>query len=696
MSELQQTPLSVLKGVSTARSKLLHEAGIDTISELIQFYPRAYENRGSIRSVSEAVEGETNSFLLTIDKPLTNARLKSAKTGRALSVQHTHASDETGGIQLTFFNRPFLKDTLITGRTFRFYGTVARSPRGLLSLTSPSFELYDPKVPLPPLIPIYPLSAGLTQKLLSSLIRQALTRFQEEIVETLDTELLQRLGFPGRYETLCALHFPTDEASLALARRRSAFEELYTFKIKTASLGQTACAGRAFRLQYPDMRAFTAALPFTLTHAQKCAIQDILKDTTTVSSPEKESAALAPFTRPARRLVQGDVGCGKTMVAAGAIYAAARGGFQAALMAPTGILARQHYEELSALLSGFGLKTVLLVGGMKASEKRAALEALASGEAALAVGTHALIEENVVFHRLALVITDEQHRFGVLQRTALEHKTTDGLKPHTLVMSATPIPRTLAMILYCDLDISVIDEMPVGRKPVETMALPTSRRRGVYRSIAAQVSAGHQAYIVCPLAEQTDPENVPDECASAKEYEAALANTPLGGVRTAYLHGKMKQSEKDAIMARFAAHEIDVLVSTTVIEVGVNVPNATVMLVENAERFGLSQLHQLRGRVGRGKDKAYCVLLSPLLNKAGKQSTFASRMEILCRSTNGFEIAEKDLELRGPGEFFGTRQSGELAFRFADITDMELVRLADAEAARVIQKTKREDDFFGQ
>lgn len=700
-NDLHTVPVTVFKGVSTAREKLFAEAGIHSVHDLLNYYPRAYENRGNVKEVFAAVDGETASFLLTVTTPLTNARLKS-KTGRPLSVQRFAAADDTGTVRVTFFNRPFLKDTFKVGAKFRFYGVLERTPRGI-SLSSPEFEPYADEADLQPLVPIYPLVSGLTQKILSGCIKQALERYKDDITETLDEELLGRLNFPERYPALCALHFPDDTDALQKARRRFAFEELYEFKLRTAELGKKARAGKALRLHYPDMRAFTARLPFTLTHAQKLAIQDILKDMTAVASPEEEKVqvrANAAYTRPARRLVQGDVGCGKTVVAAAAVYAAVQSGAQAALMAPTGILARQHYEELSVLLAAFGIKTVLLVGGMKAAEKRAALESLADGSAHFAVGTHALIEENVVFHNLALTVTDEQHRFGVLQRSALEHKSEHGLKPHTVVMSATPIPRTLAMILYCDLDISVIDELPKGRKPVETYAVGTGMRTRVYKFIAGEVSAGHQAYIVCPLAETDDTENLPDELASAREYAESLRNTPLAETRIAYIHGKMKPSEKDRIMTDFASHKIDVLVSTTVIEVGVNVPNATVMFIENAERFGLSQLHQLRGRVGRGSDKAYCILLSPLMKKEKKNdSPFAKRMEVLCRTSNGFVIAEKDLELRGPGEFFGTRQSGELAFRFADITDTALLKLANEEAeAKLKTKTEneRKDDSFGQ
>ncbi len=685
MIDIKDVPITALKGVSDARQKLFASVGVFSVEDLLHYYPRAYQDRGNLKTVEQAEDGEQVALELKVLSPVNSARIRAS---RAHSVQNVVASDDTGTVKLTFFNRPYLKDTLKVGRTFRFFGVLIRNRYGT-SMASPIFEPTDTGVPLLSLVPVYPLTAGLTDKLISTCMKQIFEQYKTGIPETLSEDLRKRHGFPGRYEALCEVHFPTDKQNLETARRRLAFEELYRFYVRTAALGKRVRRGNAYRIRYPDMRAFTSALPFELTLAQKHAIQDILRDMTAVSSPDDEQkCGLPSYVPPARRLVQGDVGCGKTMVAAAAVYAVCRSGLQAALMVPSSILARQHYEELSGLLEQFGIRTALLVGGMKASEKKSTLEQIANGEIGLVVGTHALIEDNVAFQSLALAITDEQHRFGVLQRKALEKKGREGILPHTVVMSATPIPRTLAMILYCDLDISIIDQMPKGRIPVETFSVGEDKRNRVYHFIAGHVKDGKQAYILCPLAEENTDGEAPKpaiELSAAKEYQASLQKTVLADIPTAYIHGKMKPSEKEDIMARFVAGEIKVLVSTTVIEVGVNVPNAVVMFIENAERYGLSQLHQLRGRVGRGKDKSYCILMSPLLGKRSADSPFAKRMEILCKSTNGFEIAEKDLELRGPGEFFGLRQSGELAFRLANpVTDADLFVLAKSEAEKSI------------
>ena len=429
-----------------------------------------------------------------------------------------------------------------------------------------------------------------------------------------------------------------------------------------------------------------------MTRAQKKTLHDILCDMSGVTKPEDNTADT--FITPARRLVQGDVGSGKTVVALAAMYAAAKSGYQSALMVPTGILARQHYEDAGRLLSKMGLHVALLTGGTKASEKKQILAELKSGEIDCLIGTHALIEDNVEFKNIALAVTDEQHRFGVGQRKTLEEKGDNKTFPHTLVMSATPIPRTLAMILYCDLDISIIDELPKGRQKIDTFAVGEDYHTRVYNFIRERVEEGRQAYVVCPLAEEKNAEGEyiqtsNYEMKSAKAFCEKLKNEELKGLNVEYVHGRMKQAEKDEIMSRFADGEIDVLVSTTVIEVGVNVPNSVVMLIENAERFGLSQLHQLRGRVGRGSHKSYCILISPLMNKS-KDSDFAKRVKILCDSGDGFEIARKDLELRGPGEFFGKRQHGALCFRMADaMGDVKLLEQTKTLATRHA-KEKRE------
>ncbi len=695
---LAEMPLSEIKGISSAREKLFSKLDIHNISDLFNHYPVSYQNRGVIKELFEVAHGECVSLVLEITTPLTSARIKSKSSGRPLTVQHMTASDSTGSIKITFFNREFLKDTFKTGRKFRFYGTVSKLPKGI-TMISPEFELYDGNAELPAFVPVYPLTAGISQKLISGAVKRALAMFGDEISENMTDDFLAKNDFIHLRDAIRLIHFPESVADVDAARKRLAFNELYQFFLGTIRLGKKERTGRAFRIKYPDMKAFTGKLPFTLTLAQKKAIQDILIDISTVRDPDSERFCNDVYTFPARRLIQGDVGSGKTMVACAAIYACAKSGFQAALMAPTGILARQHHEELSGILANFGIKCVLMTGGMRISEKKAAVEAIATGEATVVVGTHAIIEDSVVFKKLALVITDEQHRFGVMQRKALEDKSVSGVKPHVIVMSATPIPRTLALVMYCDLDVSIIDMLPKGRKPVETYAVGNDKRNRVYKFIAELVSVGRQAYIVCPLAEKDDElmleNNLEDvsaftggslELQSAKEYLDTLKKTPLSEFRCEYIHGKMKQAEKDEIMTRFSAGEIDVLVSTTVIEVGVNVPNAAVMLIENAERFGLSQLHQLRGRVGRGSDKAFCILMSPLMGKSSESSDFSKRINVICKNNSGFVIAEKDLELRGPGEFFGKRQSGDFRFAIANISsDMHLVTLARETAASMAE-----------
>ena len=693
--DLNYIPVTDIKGISSAREKLFASLDIRTVDDLLNYYPRSYQNRGTVKDVFECADGELVSVILEVITPLMSARVKASAGKRMQTVQHIMASDLTGNVKVVFFNREFLKNTFTPGKKFRFYGIVNKSGK-VVQMISPEFEPYYSNVALPPFVPVYSLTAGLTQKLIGACVGYCLDKYRELIKETLPEDVIPRHNLCSRFTALKHIHYPENSEKLEAARRRLAFEELYTFFLKTMRLGNKETTGKAYRIAYPDMKAFTSRLPYTLTSAQKHAIHDILMDISGTDKPESFSAG-NEFIAPSRRLVQGDVGCGKTMVACAVIYAAAKSGYQSAFMAPTGILARQHYEELSVFLANFGIKCVLLTGGMRVTEKRKVIELIASGEADVVIGTHALIEENIVFKKLAMVVTDEQHRFGVMQRRALEGKASfDEAKPHVVVMSATPIPRTLAMIMYCDLDVSIIDKMPAGRIPVETYAVGESKRSRVYKFISDLVSAGKQAYIVCPLAENNEDEEITSkmELKSAREYCEFLKSTELGKYRVAYIHGKMKQAEKDDIMQRFADGDIDILVSTTVIEVGVNVPNSCVMLVENCERFGLSQLHQLRGRVGRGNDKAYCILMSPLTEKAKSDSDFKKRIDTICKSNSGFTVAEKDLELRGPGEFFGKRQSGEFRFRIANIvSDMELVNAAKLEASKIFT-TETENKIY--
>ncbi len=684
-----QLPVTTLFGVSTAREKLFSKLGITTLFDLIYHFPANHENRGNTVKVDDAQNGECASLILEVVTPVTSTRIKSGSR-HAMTVQKFTACDETGSVKVTCFNREFLGQLVKVGKKYRLYGVI-NGIAGLCSMTSPVIEAVDGKILLP-YVPKYPLTAGLTSNILSSCIRQALEICKDDIDDYLTDDERKEFSLCTHYEALCGVHFPEDETELARAKRRLAFDEMYAFQLNSILLGENVKSGKAYRVDYPEMKEFLSQLPFEMTRAQKKTLHEILCDMSGVNKPEDNTAE--EFLAPARRLVQGDVGSGKTVVALAAMYAAAKSGYQSALMVPTGILARQHYEDAGRLLSKMGLHVALLTGGTKAAEKKQILADLKSGEIDCLIGTHALIEDNVEFKNIALAVTDEQHRFGVGQRKTLEEKGENKIFPHTLVMSATPIPRTLAMILYCDLDISIIDELPAGRQKIDTFAVGEDYHTRVYNFIRERVEEGRQAYVVCPLAEEKNAEGeyiqtANYEMKSAKAFSEKLKNGELKGLNVEYVHGRMKQIEKDEIMSRFADGEIDVLVSTTVIEVGVNVPNSVVMLIENAERFGLSQLHQLRGRVGRGKHKSYCILVSPLMNKS-KDSDFAKRVKILCDTNDGFEIAKKDLELRGPGEFFGKRQHGALCFRMADaMGDVKLLEQTKMLATRHA-KEKRE------
>ncbi len=684
--------VTCLYGVSTAREKCLSRLGIQTLSDLLFHFPASHENRGNTVKAEDVVSGEYQSLLLEVATAVVNTRIKSK--GRMMSVQKFAASDETGSVKITCFNRDYLGQSVKLGNVYRFYG-IAEGIGGLCTMTSPDIEPVKENENLPPFVPKYHLTAGLTSKLLSSLVKQAYKLCKDEIEDYLMSDELEEFDLCPRKTAIFDIHFPETFEALENAKRRLAFDELYAFQLNSILLGRNEKSGKAYRVPYPDMKQFTSAIPFELTHAQKKTVHDILKDMSGEAKPnEMALSSENEFISPARRLVQGDVGSGKTVVAFAAVFAAVKAGYQSALMVPTGILARQHYEDAVSLLEPMGIRTALLTGDTPAAQKREILKSLKNGEIDFLVGTHALIEDKVEFKNIALAVTDEQHRFGVAQRKTLEEKGSgESIFPHTLVMSATPIPRTLAMIMYCDLDISVIDELPKGRQKIDTFAVGEDYHTRVYNFIRDRVSEGRQAYVVCPLAEEKNSEGelistAGYEMKSAKSFCEKLQKNELKGLRVEYVHGRMKQAEKDEIMCRFAKGEIDVLVSTTVIEVGVNVPNSVVMLVENAERFGLSQLHQLRGRVGRGVHKSYCILISPLMNKS-KDSDFAKRVKILCDSGDGFEIAKKDLEIRGPGEFFGRRQHGELCFKMADaMNDVRLLEQTKNLALRHIQENR--------
>lgn len=678
-----KSPVTELYGVSEQRASLLANLDIFTVDDLVRHYPRGYENRGNLKKACEFSPGETVSAILEISSPLKSTRI-SSRTGRPMTVQKVTAHDETGSVSITFFNREYLKTTLVTGRKFRFYGTVSGtflSPQ----LLSPAYEPVPAGAELDNLVPIYPLTKGITANMLSKFIKQSLPAYRG--VETLPQEIIDEYALFPLYDALQNIHFPSDNCDMESARKRLAFEELLDFQLRLRTLKDRNQKGKAPLFSAVDISPFLDSLAYRLTDAQRRALDEIISDMTNNGIPTDTG-----YVPPMRRLVQGDVGCGKTVVAAAAVYVCAKNGCQASMMVPTEILAEQHYADLLPLMEKHGIATALLTGSTKASEKKNILSALAEGNIDFIIGTHALIEDNVVFKNPGLAITDEQHRFGVRQREKLSGKNSvdqygEKTLPHMLVMSATPIPRTLAMILYGDLDLSIIDTTPPGRQKVDTFAVGEPMRERIYNFIRKLVAEGRQAYIVCPLAQSDDTvseEMYESNLKSAAEYCEKLQTEVFPELKLDFVHGKMKPAEKDRIMKDFALGKTDILVSTTVIEVGVNVPNAALMVIENAERFGLSQLHQLRGRVGRGKHKSYCVLMSPIIRGEifDKNNISEKRFKIMCENDSGFKISEYDLELRGPGDFFGRRQHGELCFKIADLAaDMLLVeqtkKLAD-------------------
>lgn len=636
-----------LAGVGAVRARQLEALDIRTLYDLIAYFPRDYEDRTAYLPIDRIEPGQTACFrALVISQPRT------AHIRRGMDLTKLSVSDNTGRLNLTFFNQSYVADQLRYGEEYCFCGKLDEDG---LQMANPAFEPAEAAGRVTGrILPIYPLTAGISNKQLGKLIGQALDACQGALPEILPLSVRDRFGLCGvefAYETV---HRPPDFDALARARKRLVFEEFFIFSAGLSILR----AGRRQNAHPPlkdlDFSPFLAALPFRLTDAQRRALDEVVHD---LSAPVSMN-----------RLVQGDVGSGKTIVAATAAYCAAKNGRQAALMAPTEILAVQHYQTLAPLFAQFGFRTVLVTGSIRAAEKRAARQAVADGSASLIIGTHALLTADVEFQNLDLVVTDEQHRFGVAQRAALSAK---GQDPHLLVMSATPIPRTLALILYGDLDVSVIDELPPGREPVDTFLVGESMRRRINAFIRSQTDAGHQVYIVCPAVE----ENEESSLKSAEVWAEALQRSVFPDLTVALLHGRMKSSEKEAVMSDFAAGKAQILVATTVVEVGVDVPNATLIVIENAERFGLSQLHQLRGRVGRGRAKSYCVLFS-----SSRSPETQARLRALCATSDGFQIAEEDLKLRGPGDFFGNRQHGLPAFKAASLA-CDLETLSEAREA---------------
>lgn len=650
---IEQTSIKEIKGIGEKTQKLFEKVGVSTVGDLIRYYPRVYDVYEDAVPVSEVEEGRTQTITGTV-----YGRIQ-VSGSRSMQVTTLYVKDLTGTIKVIWFRMPFLRNTLAKAGVITLRGRVVRKRDGLVmehpEIFYPS-EKYKEK--LNTLQPIYGLTAGLSNNVVSKAVKQALDGL-DLTREFLPDKIRMRYGLAEYNFAIRGIHFPEDKEVFYHARERLVFDEFLTFILTLRKLKDK---NEKLENEYviskkPEVEEFIRRLPYRLTNAQRKVWEEIASDMASVTTMS--------------RLVQGDVGSGKTIVAVLALLNTAWNGYQGAMMAPTEVLARQHYESITRLFEEYDIriKVELLTGSMTAKEKRRAYDRIECGYAKIIIGTHALIQDRVNYDCLALVVTDEQHRFGVKQRETFAKK---GRVPHVLVMSATPIPRTLAIILYGDLDISVIDELPANRLPIKNCVVDTSYRKTAYSFMRKQVAEGRQCYIICPMVEESEHlevENVID-------YASALQEEMGEEINVSYLHGKMKQTEKDDIMERFGKNEIQILVSTTVIEVGIDVPNATVMMIENSERFGLAQLHQLRGRVGRGKHQSYCIFMTGSKSKETKE-----RLDILNKSNDGFKIASEDLRLRGPGDLFGIRQSGLMDFRLSDIyQDARILQMANEAA----------------
>ncbi len=641
-------PITILKGIGPNKAAQFAALNIHTLGDLICHFPRGYEDRTRLVTISQLEPDNPACFRAMVMNPPRTAHIR-----KGLDVTKVQVADHTARLNLTFFNQKFTTGQLQYGKEYIFYGAVSGDFIGY-NMTSPAFEALDaPPVTTRRILPIYPLTAGISGAAMLKAVRQALA-ICDVPPEIIPESVRQQYGILPAERAYYAIHEPASMEEAELAKRRLIFEEFFVFSAGLSLMRATRAGKQTPAYENTDLTPFMAALPFSLTGAQRRAIDEIMAD----------------FRKgtPMNRLVQGDVGSGKTMVAAAAAYCAAQNCRQSALMVPTEILAEQHHASLSRLLTPLGVRVGLLTGSMKEKDKKTVRAAIAEGNWDLIVGTHALLSDSTSFSNLGLVIADEQHRFGVAQRSRLSAKSSD---PHLLVMSATPIPRTLALIMYGDLDVSILDELPPGRQTVDTFLVTESYRPRINAFIRKQVEEGHQCYVVCPAVEENEELNIK----SAELWAETLQTAVFPDLKVSLLHGKMKGAEKEAIMGAFSRGESHILVATTVIEVGVDVPNATLMVIEDADRFGLSQLHQLRGRVGRGKEKSYCILTSHNRNTDTLQ-----RIKAFCKTNDGFRIAEEDLKLRGPGDFFGQRQSGLPAFRVADLS-CDLKTLKDAQAA---------------
>ena len=656
-----------IKGIGAKKAQTLNNLGIFTVNDLIEHFPRDYEDRSQVKDIADLTENEENTFFALVSAVPENVHI------RKMTVTKVKLSDSTGSVNAVWYNQSFIKNALKKDEEYIFTGIYKKSGYRR-EVSSPEFEKAGTDKEIlggGRIVPVYPLTSGISQKVLRSLIKTTLDAVKTQLPEFLPLDMRKKYMLCERNFAISNIHFPENDESFFIARKRLVFEELFVLQTALFILKGTAKRndGIVFKTKGISEES-EKAFGFGFTKAQKKVIAEICSDV---------SKGI-----PMNRLIQGDVGSGKTAVAMTAALMAVKNGYQAALMAPTEVLASQHYESFKEFFDKFGIKVCLLKGSLKKKEKEAVKELISTGEADVIVGTHAIIQEDVEFKKLGLVITDEQHRFGVKQRNVLSEK---GINAHAMVMTATPIPRTLALILYGDLDVSVIDELPPGRQHIDTFAVNSSYHQRAYGFIRKEVENGRQAYMVCPMIEENDA----IEAKSVMQMIDEVSQTDFKGLSVAVLHGKMKADEKERIMKDFAENKIQILVSTTVIEVGINVPNATIMLIENAERFGLSQLHQLRGRVGRGKYQSYCILVTDSKSEVTKE-----RMKVMKKTNDGFEISETDLKLRGPGEFFGTRQHGVPQLKIANLyKDADILSQAQA-AAKELNRNEnwQKDDRY--
>ncbi|MEE0061060.1 MAG: ATP-dependent DNA helicase RecG [Acutalibacteraceae bacterium] len=652
MASLFEQPIKFLKGVGEKRAELFAKLGVNSVGELICYYPRTYEDWSNIVNISDIKPEEVCCIKAVVTAPPSESRVSGGRI-----ITKVRLADDSGVVTATFFNNRYVKNMLVYNCEYLFMGKVNYS-MNRAELISPEFVQTNKAKEIRP---IYGCTHGLTTRQIENTVINALQLLPEKIKEGIPVDIREKYDLITYDEAIRSVHFPKDMEALLKARKRLIFQELLVLSLGLYSMKNGRRSETAVKIEHSYLDEYKKLLPFTPTEGQQKAMQDCIDD-------------MINSQYPMSRLVQGDVGCGKTAVAAGVSYSVIKNGYQVAFMAPTEILAEQHYNSLTKLFEGTGVNVELLVGGNKVAQKRRINDALATGACDLAVGTHALLSDTVEFRNLGLVITDEQHRFGVAQRNTLVEK---GENPHLLIMSATPIPRTLALIVYGDLDISIIDTMPPGRQKIDTFLVNGKKRKGMYGFIKEHLDNGRQCYIVCPAVEENEMFNV----AAAEQYAEKIQENEFRDYTVGVLHGKMKPALKEEIMTSFKNGEIQILVATTVVEVGVDVPNATVIVVENAERFGLSQLHQLRGRVGRGSEKSYCILMSDNTNPDTQQ-----RLKTMCVTNNGFEIADTDLKLRGPGDFFGSRQHGLPELKIADLANVDYLKTASHAADEIIKK----------